>query len=242
MSIVSVSLFAFPLHFGHLVLTNSCAFSKGFPSPVISTFSGSNTGNSFSGTGTIPHFSQYTIGIGVPQYLCLLISQSRILKFTVLFPQAFFSSHSAIKGRASVFFIPENSPELNKIPSSVNASSKSSAFVGFPSLLITNFNGMSYFLANLKSLLSWASHITIPEPYISAKFATKIGTLSLFTGLIAYFPVNTPDFSFSSFCLSIRLCFFASLMNNSTSSSNPVPFTSSGIIGCSGAIARKVTL
>ncbi|HHY13558.1 MAG TPA: leucine--tRNA ligase, partial [Thermoanaerobacterales bacterium] len=34
------------------------------------------TGKSFSGIGTIPQLSQYTIGIGAPQYLCLEISQS----------------------------------------------------------------------------------------------------------------------------------------------------------------------
>ena len=37
------------------------------------------TGKSFSGTGTSPHLSQYIIGIGAPQYLCLETSQSRIL-------------------------------------------------------------------------------------------------------------------------------------------------------------------
>src|SRR3989338_8403654 len=56
-SIVSVSLLAFPLHFGHFTFTNSLFVSNGFPFPN-STFSGSLTGNSFSETGTIPHLSQ----------------------------------------------------------------------------------------------------------------------------------------------------------------------------------------
>ena len=41
------------------------------PVPVGSYFFtfGNFTGKSFSGTGTIPHFSQWIIGIGSPQYL-----------------------------------------------------------------------------------------------------------------------------------------------------------------------------
>src|SRR3989344_9661785 len=56
-SIVSVSLFAFPLHFGHFTSRKDLLVASGFPVPN-STFSGSRTGKSFSGTGTIPHFSQ----------------------------------------------------------------------------------------------------------------------------------------------------------------------------------------
>lgn len=37
---------------------------------------GKVTGNYYSGTGTKPHLSHFIIGIGVPQYLCLDISQS----------------------------------------------------------------------------------------------------------------------------------------------------------------------
>src|SRR3989344_4936050 len=87
-SIVSVSLFAFPWHFGHFTSTNSLHVSSGFPCPVNLHFSGfgSLTGRSSYGTGTVPHLAQYTIGIGVPQYLCLDISQSLSSKLTVLFP------------------------------------------------------------------------------------------------------------------------------------------------------------
>src|SRR3989338_3030939 len=56
-SIVSVSLLAFPLHLGHFVSTKSWFVARGFPPPNF-TFSGSLTGSSFSGTGTMPHFSQ----------------------------------------------------------------------------------------------------------------------------------------------------------------------------------------
>src|SRR3989344_4315333 len=72
-SIVSVSLFAFPLHLGHFILWNFSLFARGFPWPVNLTSSGRITGISLL---TIPHLSQYIIGMGVPQYLCLEISQS----------------------------------------------------------------------------------------------------------------------------------------------------------------------
>src|SRR3989344_5196948 len=69
-SIVSVSLLAFPLHFGHSVFTKSLFVAKGLPFPNF-TFSGNKTGRSFSSTGTTPQLSQCMNGIGVPQYLCL---------------------------------------------------------------------------------------------------------------------------------------------------------------------------
>src|SRR3989338_1044666 len=56
-SIVSVSLLASHLHFGHLVLIHSSFVARGLPFPN-ATFIGSITGKSFSGTGTTPHFSQ----------------------------------------------------------------------------------------------------------------------------------------------------------------------------------------
>ena len=53
---------------GTSTLTNSGTFASGErPVPVISTFSGSTTGSSLSGTGTTPHFGQWITGIGVPQ-------------------------------------------------------------------------------------------------------------------------------------------------------------------------------
>ena len=65
---VSVSRRAGPPHLGHVVLTNSGTCASGEPRVcVMVTLSGSRTGRSFSGTGTMPSFAQYTIGIGVPQ-------------------------------------------------------------------------------------------------------------------------------------------------------------------------------
>ncbi len=76
--IVSVSLFAGHLHLGHLVFRNFLLVARGETTFFLKlTFNGSFTGKSFSGTGTIPHLTQYIIGIGEPQYLCLEIFQSR---------------------------------------------------------------------------------------------------------------------------------------------------------------------
>ena len=47
------------------------------PMPVISTSRGNSTGRSSSGTGTSPHSPQWIIGMGVPQYRCREIPQSR---------------------------------------------------------------------------------------------------------------------------------------------------------------------
>ena len=67
-SIVSVSRRAAPPHFGHFTFTNSGTLASGdSPSPENFAIGGSTTGKSLSGTGTIPHFSQYSTGIGVPQ-------------------------------------------------------------------------------------------------------------------------------------------------------------------------------
>ncbi len=67
MSIVSVSRRAGWPHFGHAHFRKgSCRFS-GLPLPSGIRSSGSTTGRSCSGTGTVPHASQWMIGIGVPQ-------------------------------------------------------------------------------------------------------------------------------------------------------------------------------
>ena len=67
-SIVSVSRFAGPPHFGHIVFTNaSCLASGESPVGLSSASSGSSTGSWSAGTGTMPSFGQCTIGIGVPQ-------------------------------------------------------------------------------------------------------------------------------------------------------------------------------
>ena len=117
-SIVSVSLFAEPLHLGHLVLTKSLFVARGLPSPNL-TFSGSLIGSSLYGIGTIPHFLQYVTGIGVPQYLCLEINQSLNLYCKSFFPNFLFSKYLVISCLAFSLSKPENFSELIKIPFSV---------------------------------------------------------------------------------------------------------------------------
>src|SRR3989442_15594327 len=67
-SMVSVSRFAALRHFGHLQFTNDGVLASGLPVPSGTRFSGRTTGSSSSGTGTSPQASQWTIGVGVPQY------------------------------------------------------------------------------------------------------------------------------------------------------------------------------
>ncbi len=58
-SMVSLSRLAGSPHLGHFTFMNSGTFSSGDrPLPPIGTFSGSTTGRSLSGTGTMPHFGQ----------------------------------------------------------------------------------------------------------------------------------------------------------------------------------------
>src|SRR3990167_5210836 len=87
----SVSLFAGPPHRKHSVFTKSLILARGDspsgPGSYFSTF-GNSTGKSFSGTGTIPHLSQCTTGIGSPQYRCLEKTQSRSLYLTTFLPKS----------------------------------------------------------------------------------------------------------------------------------------------------------
>ena len=70
MSIVSVSRLAGPPQCGQVVFKNVFEVVIGdLPTTLKSTSFGHFTGKSFSSTGTIPHLSQYTTGIGAPQYL-----------------------------------------------------------------------------------------------------------------------------------------------------------------------------
>ena len=71
-AMVSVSRCAGPPHCGQVVLTNSGILASGLrPSPRGSNApvgsGGRRTGSCSSGTGTIPHTGQCTIGIGAPQ-------------------------------------------------------------------------------------------------------------------------------------------------------------------------------
>ena len=68
MSMVSVSRLAAPPHLGQVVLTNFSLYFRGdSPVGLNSASSGRSTGRSFSGTGTMPQWGQYIIGIGAPQ-------------------------------------------------------------------------------------------------------------------------------------------------------------------------------
>ena len=79
---MSVSLFAGLPQCGHFVLTHSVCLARGDSpfSPGKKSFtSGRVKGKSFSSSGTHPQSSQYTIGIGSPQYLWRENTQSRSL-------------------------------------------------------------------------------------------------------------------------------------------------------------------
>ncbi len=64
---VSVSRRAALPQLGHAQCRNAAFFASGLPLPSGIRSSGRTTGRSFSGTGTTPQLSQWTIGIGVPQ-------------------------------------------------------------------------------------------------------------------------------------------------------------------------------
>lgn len=87
-SIVSVQRSAFPPHAGQAHSTHSRIVESGVPSAPVSfklwLISGSTTGKSASGMGTSPHLLQVTIGIGVPQYRCREINQSRNLVTSII--------------------------------------------------------------------------------------------------------------------------------------------------------------
>src|SRR6266567_3407999 len=114
---VSVSRRAGPPHLGQVALTNSGTRPSGDPPvSVMSTFSGKITGKSFSGTATIPSFSQYNIGIGVPQYRWREIPQSFSRYVTVALPNLFSSAYADIfrtaSSQARLLYL----PELTSIP------------------------------------------------------------------------------------------------------------------------------
>ena len=136
------------------------------PTTEKSTSSGNNTGSWFSGTGWIPHLSQYTTGIGAPQYLWREINQSLNLYCVLNSPNPLSTAFWVIAFLASVFFMPLNSFEFTKTPSSVYAFVISLGFNSLSTGEITTFNGKLYFLANAKSLSSWVgTAITAPVPY-----------------------------------------------------------------------------
>src|SRR5216684_1507240 len=122
-SMVSVSRRAAPPHFGHFAFTNSSTPASGdCPSPVNFGSGGSRTGSCSSGTGTRPHFSQYSTGIGVPQYLCREMPQSFSRYVVCASPNFFASASAVIFSMASSEESPEYGPEFTARPYTVNAS------------------------------------------------------------------------------------------------------------------------
>src|SRR6266403_3134808 len=151
-SIVSVSRRAGPPHFGQVVFTNSATRPSGDPCVcVISICSGNRIGNSLSATGigsSGEHLSQYTIGIGVPQYLWRLTPQSFKRYVTVEVPNPFALANSAIFSCACTHPNPLHTPESITTASSSavygNPGSSAPAAAG----AITRRTGNPYFCAN----------------------------------------------------------------------------------------------
>src|SRR5260370_41999015 len=99
---VSVSRRAGPPQRGQVVFKNSGTRVRGDPPVIVmSTFSGKITGRSFSGTGTTPSFSQYTIGIGVHHERWREIPQSFSAKETVCLPKFVRSAYADMRLIAS---------------------------------------------------------------------------------------------------------------------------------------------
>ena len=100
-SIVSVSLNASPPHSGHLHIRQVSCLSSGLPGLSNLTSSGSFIGRFSFFSATSPQLSQWTTGIGHPQYLCLLSPQSRSRYFVTPFPQPCFSAKRIVSSIAS---------------------------------------------------------------------------------------------------------------------------------------------
>ena len=104
--------------------TNDATFVSGLPpTPVNSVSRGRTTGSCSKGTGTVPHRSQYTIGMGVPQYRCREMSQSRSRYVTEgpPMPRRFASSATAFFPEA--LERPVNGPLRTMVPSPTYAAS-----------------------------------------------------------------------------------------------------------------------
>src|SRR6266568_5652074 len=123
-SMVSVSRFAGPPHLGQVVFTNDATFANGDPPrPVNWTSRGSTTGSWSSGTGTTPSVSQYTTGIGVPQYRWREISQSRKRYVTLGLPMPVFFASEAIVLLPTSLSVPLYGPLRTIEPGPVYAAS-----------------------------------------------------------------------------------------------------------------------
>src|SRR5256714_11002395 len=165
---VSVSRFAGPPHFGQLVSTNSGSCASGDPPrPVNCASRGSTTGSWSSGTGTVPSVGQYTMGMGVPQYRCREMSQSRSRYVTLGLPIPVFFASEAIAFLPISLDVPLYGPLRTIVPGPEYAASI--ARCSSPSGLTTSLIGSPYCFANAKSRSSCAGTAMIaPVPYVAS--------------------------------------------------------------------------
>src|SRR5260364_444384 len=164
-SIVSVSRRARAPHCGHTQSIKAADFASGLPEPSGTRSSGRRTAISERGTGTTPHASQGVSGIGVPQYRCLEMPQSRSRQRVhgSPKPRAFKSAPTALI--ASAEDRPSYFPLWIQRPDSAYPSFQRAAEYAWPLTSITGLIGKPYFCANAKSRASCAgTPITAPSP------------------------------------------------------------------------------
>ena len=242
---MSVSLLAGLPHDGQSTLQNIELDSKGLPLPSKTTSRGNSTGSCSTGTGTAPHASQWMIGIGVPQYLCRLISHGLIFQLIVPLPVPIFSRASQTAAFASEPYSPSKPaiPELTIHPKSHSATSSASSALPSSVIIKTRLIGRSYLFANSKSRSSCpGTAITAPVPYEAiTKLPIQIGTHSPVRGWIAKEPVGTPFFLPIFLIRSNSLIATTSSCSNFQSCSYSVPSTKLCANSCSGASVTKVT-
>lgn len=96
-------------YLGQEQFTHSGAEASGEPPvPAKDVMLGKVTGKLSRGTGTGPQAGQWTMGIGVPQYRCLEISQSFSLSLVTCPPTLFLRAFSVTARNASCRLMPVN--------------------------------------------------------------------------------------------------------------------------------------
>ena len=118
---VSVSLVASFWQLGHFTFFHVGCMSRGLPGILKSTSSGNLTGKSSLDTSWTPQSSQWIMGIGQPQYLCLETPQSRKRYVVFLWPWGdpsilFFAILLATISFAFSIVLPFKKSELKIIP------------------------------------------------------------------------------------------------------------------------------
>src|SRR5260363_421161 len=149
----------------HTQSIKAADFASGLPEPSGTRSSGRRTGKSERGTGTTPHASQGIIGIGVAEYRCLEMPQSRSRQRVhgSPKPRAFKSAPTALI--ASAEDRPSYFPLWIQRPDSAYPSFQRAAEYACPLTSITGLIGKPYFCANAKSRASCAgTPITAPSP------------------------------------------------------------------------------